>query len=61
MWRNIYRELASLGQLVLVAPEGECLRDVRPRPGELHPQLVHRVRVLRRGLGREHLTNQRRA
>ena len=50
-----YRELAALGQLVLVAPEGEGLRDVCPRPGELHPQLVNRVRVLRRGLGREHL------
>ena len=49
-----YRELASLGQLVLVAPEGEGLRHVCPRPGELHPQLVHGLGVLRRGLGGPH-------
>ena len=39
-----YRELAALGQTVLVAPEGEGLRDVGPGPAELDGQLLNRSR-----------------
>ena len=39
-----YRELAALGQTVLVAPEGEGLRDVGPGPAELDCQLLNRSR-----------------
>ena len=37
-----------------MTPEGECLCDVSPGPGELYPQLVHGVRVLGRGLWGPH-------
>ena len=46
MWRYIYRELASLGQLVLVAPEGEGLGDVSAGPGKLYGKLLDCTRVL---------------
>ena len=37
----IHRERASLGQFVLMAPEGECLRDVTSSSSKLYPQLLH--------------------
>ena len=41
-----YRVLAALGQTVLVAPEGEGLRDVGPGPAELDGQLLYRSRYV---------------